>query len=379
MSEPKGRGADWTPREPKGRGAAWTPPRAEGARRRLDRGARDERRGKEAPRRRPGGERKTEHERRGKEPPQERPGGERDDRASGKTERRDELAAFLRSRRERITPEDVGLPGGYRRRTAGLRREEVAQLAGVGVTWYTWLEQGRPIRASVQVLEAVARTLRLDAVERQHLFRLAEVPDTAAAEDSCQLLRPEIQAILDGLSPMPASVVTERFDILAWNAAYAVLFPRTAEVPASERNTLLYCFTRADCCSAIENGADQRAALVAQLRAAYGHHVGDPAWTGFIRRMEAASPEFAAMWATQNVARPASYSKVFRHPLYPRLEMTSISFAVQAAPGTRMVVYTPVDDATRAAMERLVRIDPSEHHFPCWPAHQARARDLVTA
>ena len=90
--------------------------------------------------------------------------------------RRSELAAFLRSRRERITPEDVGLPGGSRRRTAGLRREEVAQLAGVGVTWYTWLEQGRPIRASVQVLEAVARTLRLDTTERQHLLRLAEAP-----------------------------------------------------------------------------------------------------------------------------------------------------------------------------------------------------------
>ena len=87
------------------------------------------------------------------------------------------------SRRERITPEDVGLPGGHRRRTAGLRREEVAQLAGVGVTWYTWLEQGRPIRASRQVLEAVARALKLDAVERQHLFRLAEVPDTAAPGD----------------------------------------------------------------------------------------------------------------------------------------------------------------------------------------------------
>src|SRR5690242_5454571 len=93
--------------------------------------------------------------------------------------RRHELAAFLRSRRERITPEDAGLPSGHRRRTAGLRREEVAQLSGVGVTWYTWLEQGRPIRASVQVLEAVARTLRLDAIERQHLLRLAEVPDTA--------------------------------------------------------------------------------------------------------------------------------------------------------------------------------------------------------
>ena len=234
--------------------------------------------------------------------PRELKGLESGPEASGKTERRNELAAFLRSRRERITPEDVGLPGGHRRRTAGLRREEVAQLAGVGVTWYTWLEQGRPIRASVQVLEAVARTLRLDTVERQHLFRLAEVPDTATLADGGPRLRPQIQAILDGLNPMPASVVTERFDILAWNAAYAVLIPRTAEDPPAKRNTLLYCFTRSECCSAIENRADQRAAMVAQLRAAYGHHVGDPAWTGFIRRMEAASPEFAAMWATQDVA-----------------------------------------------------------------------------
>src|SRR6201986_1196983 len=98
--------------------------------------------------------------------------------AGGRAERRHELAAFLRSRRERIAPEDAGLPSGHRRRTAGLRREEGAQLSGVGVTWYTWLEQGRPIRASVQVLEAVARTLQLDTIERQHLFRLAEMPDT---------------------------------------------------------------------------------------------------------------------------------------------------------------------------------------------------------
>jgi transcriptional regulator with XRE-family HTH domain len=291
--------------------------------------------------------------------------------------RRHELAAFLRSRRERITPEDAGLPGGYRRRTAGLRREEVAQLSGVGVTWYTWLEQGRPIRASVQVLEAVARTLRLDAIERQHLFRLAEMPDSAHPDESGPVLGPQIQAVLDGLNPMPASVVTERFDILAWNAAYTTLFPRNAAASPSERNALLYIFTGPDCCSAVDNRADQRAAMVAQLRAAYGHHVGDPAWTGFIRRLEAASPEFAAMWATQDVAQPTYYAKVFRHPLYPRLEMTSVSFAVQAAPGTRLVVYTPDNQATRAAMERLVA-DPGQHHFPCWPTHQTRTRDLLT-
>jgi transcriptional regulator with XRE-family HTH domain len=291
-------------------------------------------------------------------------------------ERRGELAAFLRSRRERITPEDVGLAGGHRRRTAGLRREEVAQLAGVGVTWYTWLEQGRPIRASVQVLDAVARTLRLDPVERQHLFRLAEIPDPAPAGTAGQLLSPEIRAILDQLVPMPANVVTERFDILAWNAAYAVLFPPPADPARQERNSLLYCFTQPACCTAFENQAEQRAAMVAQLRAAYGRHVGDPAWTGFIRTMEAASPEFAAMWATQDVAQPASHAKVFRHPLYPRLAMTSTSLAVQAAPGTRIVVYVPSDDATRQAMEHLVaEYGPGspQPRFPCWPAHQARA------
>jgi hypothetical protein len=113
--------------------------------------------------------------------------------------------------------------------------------------------------------------------------------------------------------------------------------------------------------------------MVAQLRAAYGRHVGDLAWTGFIRRMEAASPEFAAMRATQDVAQPASHAKVFRHPLFPRLAMTSTSLAVQAAPGTRLVVYAPSDDATRQAMEQLVQAGSPQPRFPCWPAHQARA------
>src|SRR5262244_597804 len=115
--------------------------------------------------------------------------------------RRRELAAFLRSRRERVTPEDVGLPTGSRRRTAGLRREEVAQLAGVGVTWYTWLEQGRPINASVQVLDAIARTLRLDAVERAHLFRLADVPGAATPAADCPEcpLPPDVQRVLDSI------------------------------------------------------------------------------------------------------------------------------------------------------------------------------------
>ena len=289
--------------------------------------------------------------------------------AQGGRTRRSELAAFLRSRRERITPEDAGLAPGMRRRTAGLRREEVAQLSGVGVTWYTWLEQGRPINASTQVLDAVARTLRLDEAEREHLYRLAEVPEATPAPEADLLAVPEIQEILDGLTTLPASVVNERFDLLAWNAAFGAVFPTVVDVPRAERNTLWLNFTHPACCHPYVNRADQLGRMVAQLRAAYGRHVGEPAWTGFVRRLQAASPEFGRMWAQHEVSSPASYQKIFRHPAHERLSLTTNSLAVLAAPGTRMVVYTPADDATRRAVASLIAGDAALARFPCWPAH----------
>ncbi|HEX4224500.1 MAG TPA: helix-turn-helix domain-containing protein [Pseudonocardiaceae bacterium] len=149
------------------------------------------------------------------------------EQGSASAARRRELAAFLRSRRERITPADVGMPPGLRRRTPGLRREEVAQLAGVGVTWYTWLEQGRKINASVQVLDSVARTLLLDSAERSHLHRLAGVPEVGPA-DGEQILEPEIQQILDGIA-VPAAVWNTRYDVLAWNNPYALMWPHFIE------------------------------------------------------------------------------------------------------------------------------------------------------
>src|SRR5580698_2649646 len=156
--------------------------------------------------------------------------------------RRRELAAFLRSRRERIAPELVGLPPAPRRRTPGLRREEVATLAGVGVTWYTWLEQGRDINVSPQVLDAVARTLLLDPQERGHLFRLAEVPD-ASPETDCQVVTPAVQALLDKLDPYPAAVRNARFDLLGCNRAYDLMTGTCGGLPFEERNSLWRTFT----------------------------------------------------------------------------------------------------------------------------------------
>jgi transcriptional regulator with XRE-family HTH domain len=295
--------------------------------------------------------------------------------------RRAELAAFLRSRRERITPEQAGLPPGTRRRTPGLRREEVAQLSGVGVTWYTWLEQGRQINASPQVLGAVARTLMLDQAEREHLFQLADLPDAAAAASAtagCEQVLPEVREILDMLVPMPASVVNERFDLLAWNAAYQALWPDLTGAAPGERNTLWQMFTYPECCHPYVNRHEQLGMLVAQLRGAYGRHLGEPAWTGFVRRLSAVSPAFARLWDEHEVASPVSYLKVFRHPAHPKLTLTTTSLAVQAVPGTRMVVYRPADELTRDAIARLLAGEGTGARYPCWAAHQEHKAGLAS-
>jgi transcriptional regulator with XRE-family HTH domain len=290
--------------------------------------------------------------------------------ATATAARRTELAAFLRARRERISPEDVGLPPGSRRRTAGLRREELAQLAGVGVTWYTWLEQGRPINASVQVLDAVATTLRLDQVERAHLFRLADLPGAAAAVADCGdcALPPEVQQILDAIS-YPACVLTERFDLIAWNEVYAALFPGITGAPSGERNTLLVNLTSPACCSPLQDKGMHCLGLVGQLRASYGRHVGDPAWTHFIRRLEAVSPAFAQAWASHDVAQSTSHTKQFRHPAVGLITTTSTGFAVTAVPGARLVVYTPADEPSEKALTRLAEGADRDARFPCWNSH----------
>jgi transcriptional regulator with XRE-family HTH domain len=260
--------------------------------------------------------------------------------------RRPELAAFLRSRRARVTPADVGMPPGLRRRTPGLRREEVAQLSGVGVTWYTWLEQGRPINASPQVLDAVARTLRLDAPEREHLYHLAEVPYSPAPEALTQSVGPEIQGIIDALDPRPAVVYNSRYDVLAGNCAYRELFYPDRPSAGLPRNAMWTLFTvdERDCPLVFRD--QELPVMVATLRAAYGLHAGEPAWEDFIRRLSAASPLFARLWASGDVAQPGRRVKVFRHVDVGELRMTSLSLSVNGMPECRIVVYTPDDEET---------------------------------
>ncbi|MFJ4657747.1 helix-turn-helix transcriptional regulator [Nocardia sp. NPDC088792] len=274
-----------------------------------------------------------------------------------RTARRSELADFLRSRRERVTPAQAGLPPGPNRRTPGLRREEVALLSGVGITWYTWLEQGRPINVSGQVLDAVARTLRLDDIERAHLYRLADVPqpvETPAVTDA-PAVEPEVQRVLDQLAPYPACVLNTRYDVLAWNAPYAVMWSRTLDTPVAERNVLWQAFLIPLCCTPF--GADREAELadmVATFRAGYARHLQDPEWAALIDRLSAASPEFAAMWSVHDVAAPVNRIKVYRHASAGDIAVSVTAFALLGAPETRMVVYTPATDEDLKRVEWLI-------------------------
>jgi transcriptional regulator with XRE-family HTH domain len=268
--------------------------------------------------------------------------------------RRKELADFLRSRRARLGPEDVGLPNGFRRRTPGLRREEVAQLAGVGVTWYTWLEQGREISVSRQVLEAIGRALRLDAAERVHLNTLAGV-DVEPVPAQLDTVPPAVQAMLDELDPCPAYVLNARYDVLAWNRAEAALVCDFDRLPGADRNILWLMFTDPAWRSLLIDWPHDAAWMAAQFRAAMARHVGESHWRELVERLEAASEDFREMWQRHEVATPVSKSKRYMHPREGMVTLNAVSLRLSEAPDCRVVACIPADAASRAAMERLTR------------------------
>jgi transcriptional regulator with XRE-family HTH domain len=266
--------------------------------------------------------------------------------------RRQELGSFLRSRRERVTPEQVGLRTSRRRRTPGLRREEVAQIAGVGVTWYTWLEQGREINASAQVLDAIARALLFDDHERAHLFTLAATSDPASPSE-LDVLPPGTQDLLDQLEPYPALVVNARYDVLAYNRMWVSGFPFLESLPREERNCLWLLFTHPSWRDVLVDWEGAARRMVGNYRAAMADHVGDPSWNGLVARLEHASPDFGRMWALHDVQDPETYLKEFRHPEIGLLRMNFTSLWFGQRRGVRLSTYTPADGETRARLEAL--------------------------
>lgn len=269
-------------------------------------------------------------------------------------ERRRALADFLRSRRERIPPRDAGVPVGPRRRTPGLRREEVAQLSGVSVTWYTWLEQARDITVSRQVLESLARAMQLSPEERRHLFVLAfESLAEREPEASKATVTPALQQLVDALDPHPAYLLNPNWDLLAWNRAEAGLIGDPAELPEGERNIIWLVFTHPRMRTLLVDWPGQARSLLAQYRAGAAEHLGDPRFDDLSARLRQVSPEFRQWWDVHDIADFRSARREFDHARVGRLTFDYVKLAALDAPGVKLMTCVPSDAATAAKLPDL--------------------------
>ena len=253
--------------------------------------------------------------------------------------RRSELGDFLRSRREKLSPKALGLSNGRRRRTPGLRREEVAERAGIGVDWYIRLEQGRTVSPSVTTVDALARALRLSKAEHAHLRALTRRSDRRAF--SREIVPATIIRVIKSLN-QPAYVTGRRWDVLAWNAAADKIFAfsRLAE---GDRNTLVNMFTNPQARRLFGAAwADEVQRMVAQFRATHDLWAGDPAFVELVDRLRQGSPEFAVLWEAHDVRSVAAGQKSLSHPKNGVLRFEYATFQANDDPALKLVIYRPV-------------------------------------
>jgi transcriptional regulator with XRE-family HTH domain len=251
---------------------------------------------------------------------------------------RQQLRDFLRNRRARLTPEDFGMASVGKRRTPGLRREEVAVLAGVGVSWYTWLEQGRDITVSAEVLDSISRVLRLTDAERRHLFLLAGLnPPSAPASGGA--VTPELRRLLDAW-PSPALLRDRYWHLLAVNDAARTVFGFGDD----DRNCLVSFFTNPRYRDMHVEWATAAPAAVAAFRADAAHAPDDPEFDLVVAELSAVSPEFAELWAQHDVGVPAQTVKAVRHPEAGELFFDMTTLAVVDHPDWYLELYVVVAD-----------------------------------
>jgi transcriptional regulator with XRE-family HTH domain len=274
--------------------------------------------------------------------------------------RRDELRAFLRSRRARLSPADVGLPdNGGRRRTPGLRREELAALAGVGVSWYTWLEQGRDINPSPEVLDALAHALRLDPAERRTLFALArtELPlaDDVRGTDPERLDGDisQLIALVDSMHPNPAYLLGPMTRILAWNRAASVVLGSPDHLPPDRRYLLWWLMVDPGEGGMTAQREGTARNTLARFRADYARHAGEEEYEEFLAQMRKQSAQFREWWDEHEVIEAQRGTKVMEHPRLGTLRLHHAQTVPTGQPELRLTVYAPADDATRAALLTL--------------------------
>lgn len=262
---------------------------------------------------------------------------------SQRTGRRAELGAFLRARREQVVRSDHGLPPVGRGRTVGLRREEVSYLSGVSVTWYTWLEQGRDINPSAQVVDAVARVLGLDDAGRRYVRSLAGLaPGTHLDAPVTDEMPAHVQHLLDALGDNPAFALTSNWRIAGWNGAYERLYPNVARVPAQERNLLRVVFTDPAVRELLADWPETSQRFLGEFRSETAARLADAELAAFVAQLRAESAEFRAGWARHDVRGFTSRERVFNHPEAGLVRYEHHQLRPSDAPGVQIVAYTPV-------------------------------------
>ncbi|MFC5402066.1 helix-turn-helix transcriptional regulator [Cohnella soli] len=270
------------------------------------------------------------------------------------------LSAFLKAQRAKISPESAGFPQGSRRRTPGLRREEVAQLAGVSSTWYTWLEQGRDIQVSSSVLDCVAAALRLTVDERKYLFSLALESNSGMLSGSLlQEEQPQISAslsrILQELRYCPTIISDRRCRIVGWNEAASHVFINFDVIPAAERNLILLLFTRKEFRRLAVNWEHFASGFLAIFRAYYGQYVEDEWYEGFVEEMKERHPDFSQLWEHSKVSSAPEVTIEFRHSKAGKMLFELTSLQAHGSADLRCSIYTPVQDSsTEAKLKQLL-------------------------
>ncbi len=257
------------------------------------------------------------------------------------TGQEDELADFLRTRRTQLDRSALGLPEGARRRTHGLRREEVAAFSGVSVTWYTWLEQGRDVNPSRQVLDAIAGALRLTPAEHTYLLSLAGLAAVGLEPAASREAPEHIQHLLDALVGSPAFAITSDWSIVAWNAAYAELYPNVATAEAADRNLLWAVFTDPFVRGLLPDWEVTSHRFLAEFRAEAGPRLSQPDCRALVRRLEEQSPEFRAAWRRHDIEGFTSRRRSFLTPS-GRREYEHHRLAASDQPDLFVTIYTPI-------------------------------------
>jgi transcriptional regulator with XRE-family HTH domain len=250
------------------------------------------------------------------------------------------LGAFLRALRERQTPAEHGLVNGQRRRTPGLRREEVAQLCGLSATWYTWIEQGRHVSVSATALARLARGLRLSRAERDYLFELTGKRDPEKGCDSADDMPDAVMVCVDAIDG-PAYILDRAWTARRWNAKAARLFAGWLDT-GGDRNLLRYIFLRLEARSLISDWEERARRVVAEFRAATTGHVGDPALGHLVDELNVKSPDFARLWAAHGVLAREGGERTFKHPSDGLLHYRQVSTTFAGWPDFRMTMLLAI-------------------------------------